>query len=203
MSTSEGLSKRARDPQLAKDEAVDHVTKTRNYVSAQILKPGVKSLIIAVGIPLLLGSVDAIFNSPFSTWFKDLKKPWWEPPGPIFGGAWSVLYPLMGLASWLVWAEGGFHKQTTPLLLYVAQLFLNLLWPMFFFGYKKLGLALLDIILLDGVLAATIAAFQPVNHVAANLMKPYLAWVLFATALNFNLWLNNKAGQPGAPAPQQ
>jgi benzodiazapine receptor len=196
MSTTEGLSKRARDPQLVKDETIDRVAKTRNYVSAQISKPGVKSLLIAVGIPLLLGSVNALFNSPFSTWFQDLKKPWWEPPGPIFGGAWSVLYPLMGLASWLVWANGGFHKQSTPLLLYVAQLFLNLLWPMLFFGWKKLGLALLDIILLDGVLVATISAFQPVNHLAANLMKPYLAWVVFATALNFNLWLNNRAGQP-------
>lgn len=194
MSTSEGLSKRVRDPQLATSDAKNAVARSRNYVSAQMSKPGVKSLVIAVGIPLVLGSVNALFNSPFSKWFSDLKKPWWEPPGPIFGGAWSVLYPLMGLASWLVWAEGGFHKQTGPLTLYVTQLFLNLLWPMLFFGSKKLGLALFDIILLDGVLAATISAFQPVNHVAANLLKPYLAWVLFATCLNFNLWLNNRGG---------
>lgn len=194
MSTAEGLQKRVRDPQLAADEATNTVEKTRSYVRSQMSKPGVKSLVVFVGVPLLLGSVDALFNSPTSKWFADLKKPWWEPPGPIFGGAWSLLYPLMGLASWLVWAEGGFHKQGMPLTLYVLQLVLNLLWPMFFFGWKNLSLALVDILILDGVLAATINSFQQVNQVAANLLKPYLAWVLFATVLNFNLWLNNRGG---------
>ncbi|CAM6102652.1 unnamed protein product [Calypogeia fissa] len=194
MSTNEGLQKRVRDPQLDAGEEKNPVPKTRNYVMAQMAKPGVKSLAVFVGVPLLLGSINALFNSPNSQWFADLKKPWWEPPGPIFGGAWSILYPLMGLASWLVWAEGGLHKQGVPLTLYLVQLVLNLLWPMFFFGWKNLGLALIDILILDGVLAATVNAFQPVNYVAANLMKPYLAWVLFATALNFNLWLNNRGG---------
>ena len=162
---------------------------------------GLKSLYIAVGIPLVLGFIDAIFNSPLQKWYFDLKKPKWQPPGPIFGGAWSLLYPLMGLASWLVWAEGGFAKQAVPLTLYAVQLVLNLAWQALFFGSKRLGAAFYDIIALDITLVATIVAFQRVNPVAANLLKPYLAWVLFATALSWRLWDLNRDLTAGAGTP--
>lgn len=148
---------------------------------------GTKSLYFTVALPLVLGIAVSLFNRPDSQWYFDLKKPRWQPPGFLFGGAWSVLYPLMGLASWLVWAEGGFAKQALPLALYATQLALNLAWPVLFFGAKRLRGALWDILLLDVAVVATFAAFRPVNAVAANLLKPYLAWVLFATALNFKL----------------
>lgn len=162
---------------------------------------GMKSLYVAVGIPLVLGFIDAIFNSPLQKWYFELRKPKWQPPGPIFGGAWSLLYPLMGLASWLVWAEGGFAKQAVPLTLYAVQLVLNLSWQALFFGAKRLGAAFYDIVALDIVLIATIFAFKPVNEVAANLLKPYLAWVLFATALSWRLWELNPDKTAGEPAP--
>lgn len=162
---------------------------------------GTKSLAVAVGIPLVLGVVDALFNSPGTKWYFELKKPRWQPPSFLFGGAWSVLYPLMGLASWLVWAEGGWAKQAYPLTLYAVQLAFNLAWPALFFGAKNLGGALVDIICLDVALIATVLAFKPVNEVAANLLKPYLAWVLFATALNYKLWDLNKSASSGQPSP--
>lgn len=171
-------------------------------LSAVPTSPGMLSLYIAVGIPLVLGFIDSIFNSPMQQWYFDLKKPKWQPPGPIFGGAWSLLYPLMGLASWLVWVEGGFAKQAVPLTLYAVQLVLNLAWQALFFGAKRLGAAFYDILLLDVVLVATIVKFQGVNEVAANLLKPYLAWVLFATALSWRLWDLNRdltAGDGNAP----
>lgn len=162
---------------------------------------GYQSLYIAVGIPVLLGFVDSLFNSPAQQWYFDLKKPKWQPPGPIFGGAWSILYPLMGLASWLVWAEGGFAKQAVPLTLYIVQLGLNLAWQALFFGSKQLGAAFYDIVALDVVLVATIVKFQSVNAVAANLLKPYLAWVLFATALSWRLWDLNRDLTAGTSDP--
>jgi tryptophan-rich sensory protein len=167
---------------------------------------GITSLIVAVGTPLVLGIIDAVINNPSTQWYKDLKKPRWQPPSFLFGGAWSILYPLMGLASWLVWAEGGWAKQSYPLTLYGIQLALNLLWPALFFGIRNLGLALVDIVALAAAIIATLLAFKPVNEIAANLLKPYLAWVLFATALNYKLWELNKQGSPStqpAAAPQQ
>ncbi len=167
---------------------------------------GITSLIVAVGIPLVLGIIDSVINNPSTQWYKDLKKPRWQPPSFLFGGAWSIIYPLMGLASWLVWAEGGWAKHSYPLTLYGIQLALNLLWPALFFGIRNLGLALVDIVALAAAIIATLLAFKPVNEIAANLLKPYLAWVLFATALNYKLWELNKQGSPStqpAAAPQQ
>ncbi|KAG6553439.1 hypothetical protein Mapa_005174 [Marchantia paleacea] len=189
---TEGLAKRSRDPQVAAEERAETVKKTRNYVAATINKPGVKSLIVAVAIPFLLGSIDGLANSPNTDWYFGLKKPSWQPPSFLFGGTWSILYPLMGLASWLVWAEGGFQVQGKALSLYAIQLVLNLAWPVIFFGKQNLGLALIEIVALVVAVAATVKAFQPVNHVAANLMKPYLGWVIFAAILNANLWYINR-----------
>lgn len=159
--------------------------------AAIVRRPGVPSLVVAVSIPLVLGTIAGILNPP-GPWYATLKKPWWNPPGFLFGLAWSVLYPVMGLASWLVWADGGFQKQGYPLALYAVQLGLNLAWPAFFFGSNAILLALVDILLLLVVIAMTVSAFQPVNHVAANLIKPYLAWVIFAAALNLSILLKNR-----------
>lgn len=162
---------------------------------------GYQSLYFAVGAPVILGFVDSLINSPAQQWYFDLKKPKWQPPGAVFGGAWSILYPIMGLASWLVWAEGGFAQQAVPLTLYIVQLVLNLAWQALFFGSKRLDAAFYDIVALDVVLVATIVAFQRVNAVAANLLKPYLAWVLFATALSWKLWDLNRGAAAGTNEP--
>lgn len=203
---AEGLIQRGRNKDAGageRDEQLEQVRDAVNNVRARSSlgggagKGGVKTLAIAIAIPLVAGIVDAVFNSPFSQWYKDLNKPWWNPPGPIFGMAWSLLYPLMGLASWLVWVEGGIQKQAYPLALYAVQLVLNLAWPALFFGAHNIPLALADITLLVGVLALTVASFKPVNEVAANLMLPYVVWVTFAAILTFNLWLNNRGGSGG------
>jgi benzodiazapine receptor len=151
----------------------------------------VPSLLVAVSIPLVLGMIDGIVSSP-GPWYLTLKKPWWNPPGFLFGLAWSVLYPIMGLASWLVWADGGFDKQGYPLTLYGVQLALNLAWPVLFFRSHAIVVALFDILALVVAVVMTVSAFQPVNHVAANLLKPYLVWVTFAAALNLSILLKNR-----------
>jgi len=184
--STEGLTQR----RVAEGDGT--VPKPAFRKAAEIMRqPGVPSLLVAVSIPLVLGMIDGILNSP-GPWYATLKKPWWNPPGFLFGLAWSVLYPIMGLASWLVWADGGFEKQGYPLTLYALQLLLNLAWPTLFFGSHAILLALIDILLLLVLIAMTVSAFQPVNHVAANLMKPYLTWVVFAAALNLSILLKNR-----------
>ncbi|MCO5586052.1 hypothetical protein L7F22_039991 [Adiantum nelumboides] len=198
MTSSEGLAKRARDPldRLADDD----YSKDRKPPAPKHVK-GLRTLLLAVGIPLVLGSIDAFFNSPNQPFYAELRKPFWNPPGWLFGFAWSLLYPTMGLASWLVWTQGGWMRQKPALSLYVLQLTLNLLWPYLFFGRHDIKLALIDIAVLVVVLAACVNAFSKANHVAGNLMKPYLAWVIFATALNYALWTMNKGVQePLVPA---
>jgi tryptophan-rich sensory protein len=124
-------------------------------------------------------------------WYAALRKPSWNPPGWIFGPVWTALYTMMAVAAWLVWRQGGWGQQRKPLLLFLAQLALNALWTPLFFGWQRPGLAFAEIVLLWLAIAATLMAFRPVSRVAAWLLAPYLAWVSFATVLNFTLWRLN------------
>jgi len=75
--------------------------------------------------------------------------------------------------------------------LFLLQWFLNALWTPLFFGLHRFGLAFAGIVLLWLVLAATLRSFWRVRKTAGVLLVPYLAWVTFASALNFTIWRLN------------
>lgn len=125
-------------------------------------------------------------------WYAGLKKPAFNPPNWIFGPVWSVLYTIMGIAAWLVWRRGGFAQQGWALALFLAQLFFNALWSPLFFGLKNPALGLLDIALLWLTVLGTVVAFWKARRGAGILLVPYLAWVTFASVLNFALWRLNQ-----------
>lgn len=188
--SQEGLHQRAA--QKAQDDDDDNKSteassKTHSCIQANDIKP----LLIATLIPLFLGVIDALFNNPNQDFYTNLKKPSWNPPGWLFGLAWSILYPLMGFASWLLWKQGGFQKQQSTLGLYSLQLIFNLLWPYFFFGLHNIKLALIDIAALDVLLILCIISFSSVSQLASTLFKPYLLWVSFATVLNYAILAMN------------
>lgn len=122
-------------------------------------------------------------------WYADAEKVAWTPPNVVFGPVWTVLYALMSVAAWLVWRERERTEVRRPLALYVAQLVLNALWTPVFFGlYPVLGVAALwlaaaIILALDVLVLVTMVAFWRVRRVAAVLLVPYAAWVLYATTL--------------------
>ena len=124
-------------------------------------------------------------------WYDSLNKPSWNPPGWVFGPVWSALYTMMAVAAWQVWQQGGFSNQRKPLLWFIAQLALNAVWSPLFFGLHRPGIAFGEILLLWGAIVGTMVAFYPVSRAAMCLLIPYLAWVSFATVLNFTLWKLN------------
>lgn len=121
-------------------------------------------------------------------WYAALNKPSWNPPPWLFGPAWTLLYTLMAIAAWMVWKRVGFGK---PLKLYFVQLALNAAWTPIFFGAHQLGWALVEIVALWVAILLTLLSFHRVNTAAGWLFVPYLAWVTFATSLNFTLWKLN------------
>jgi len=125
-------------------------------------------------------------------WYQQLNQPTWAPPTSLFGPVWTVLYVLMAIAAWLVWLEGGFARAALPLGLYLLQLVPNAAWSWFFFGLERMDLALIDIVILWLLILATMIAFWRVRKLAGLLLLPYLAWVSFATALNFALLQLNR-----------
>jgi translocator protein len=131
------------------------------------------------------GSADA------GTFYAELSRPGWAPPGWLFGPVWAVLYTLMALAAWLVWRAAGLPRALPALLLYALQLVANALWSWFFFAWRNGLAALLDITVLWLLIAATAALFWRIHRLAGVLMLPYLAWAGFAAALTLALWLRN------------
>jgi translocator protein len=125
-------------------------------------------------------------------WYSSLAKPSWNPPNWIFAPVWSALYVLMGVAAWLVWRKAGFSGAGAALGLFVVQLVLNALWSYLFFGQHRLDLAFFDIVALWVAILVVMLLFWRMNTVAGALMLPYLAWVSFASLLNFVIWRLNR-----------
>lgn len=138
----------------------------------------------------LAASMGAVFRP--GLWYERLRKPAWRPPNWAFAPAWTILYGMIAVAGWLVWRRHGFGGAPLALSVYAVQLLLNMAWTPIFFGLHRPGLALLEILILWLAIAATIAAFAPLHPAAAWLLTPYLAWVAFASALNFAIWRLNR-----------
>lgn len=127
------------------------------------------------------------------TFYAELTRPTWAPPGWVFAPVWSILYALMGISAWLVWRAHGFTGARNALLLFVAQLAANALWTWLFFVWHRGALAMAEIVLLWVLIMMTIVLFRRLSRLAAALLLPYLAWVSFASALTLAMWRLNPA----------
>jgi len=142
---------------------------------------------------LAAAAVGALATLHAREFYAGLVKPAWAPPGWLFGPVWTALYLMMGIAAWLVWRQVGWTGAAVGLSLFLAQLLCNALWSWLFFTWRRGGLAFADIVILTGLIVATALAFARVRALAAGLLLPYLAWVMFATALTLALWHANPA----------
>jgi translocator protein len=125
-------------------------------------------------------------------WYPTLNKPTWNPPSWIFGPVWTTLYVMMAVAAWLVWMKDiRFSSVRVALILFGVQLVLNCLWSFLFFKFQSPAWALVEIIALLIAIALTTIAFFNQSKLAGVLMIPYLAWVSFATFLNYTIWQLN------------
>jgi benzodiazapine receptor len=162
-------------------------------------------LVAAIAAPVLLSYfVSQMSKRNVKTWYRTLKKPWWQPPSWVFPPLYSSFFVLMGLASWMVaHYGGGIMQQKTPLTWYGATLLLSLLWPLNFFGGHRLGLALLNSLAALFAAAGTVTAFSRVNATAGYLVWPYAIWLAYATVLNLKIVQDNKYGSRIGRTPAQ
>lgn len=149
---------------------------------------GFMAWLAATLVASAIGSAATLRAAPF---YVDLVRPDWAPPSSVFGPVWTTLYILMAIAAWLVWRVGGFHAAKTALTLFLVQLSFNALWSWLFFGWRLGAVAFVEVLLLWILIAATLIAFWRIRPLAGALLLPYLAWVSFASALNYSLWRLN------------
>lgn len=118
-------------------------------------------------------------------WFLGLEKPAIYPPPATFGIVWTALYLLMGVALAMIITARGAAGRGAAIAVFGVQFVLNLAWSPVFFGMHQLTAGLILLVVIDLLVLATIWLFYKVRPLAAYLLLPYLAWALFATALNW------------------
>ncbi len=148
-----------------------------------------KKLLICIAIPLLTGLAASFLTGENMSLFDSIRKPPLSPPDWLFPVTWTVLYVLMGIASYLVLLTC--KPDCTPLIVYGVQLAFNFAWSLFFFNLRLYLFSFLWLILLWLLILTTILLFRRISKTAACLLLPYLLWVTFAGYLNFGIFLLN------------
>ena len=146
-----------------------------------------KRLILCIAIPLAVGGISALLTSSGMKTFQALNKPPLSPPGWLFPVVWTLLYILMGIASYLVLTSG--KPSRSALTFYGLQLLFNFFWSIIFFNLERYLFAFVWLIALWILIFITTVLFYKISKPAGYLMIPYLLWVAFAGYLNLFIYL--------------
>ena len=165
------------------------VLASRGQLRASFLR---WSLLIVPAV-LLAGFASGVLggSGPGDPWFDTLRKPAIYPPPATFGIVWSILYVMMGVALTMIVTARGASGRGVAILAFLIQLALNLAWSPLFFGAHRITAALYLLVAIDIAVLVTLVLFWRVRRAAALLLLPYLAWVLFATLLNWEFLVAN------------
>ncbi|MBV9159076.1 MAG: tryptophan-rich sensory protein, partial [Candidatus Kaiserbacteria bacterium] len=99
------------------------------------------------------------------SWYDMLIKPSLTPTKYAFPVVWLILYFLMSVALWIVWEEDEYASEFRGWVpLFIAHLLLNAAWPVFFFGFHAIFIALVDIIILDFLVVLLLAGAGEVDR---------------------------------------
>lgn len=145
--------------------------------------------VVTVPLILLLGFGSARLAPMGSNnlWYEALAKPAATPPNWAFPVAWTTIYILMGLALAMIIHARGSTLRGPAIGLFVVQLLINLIWSPLFFGAHQVFAALIVIGVMFLAALATTVLFGRIRKAAAWLMVPYLAWLVCAALLNFQI----------------
>jgi tryptophan-rich sensory protein len=141
-------------------------------------------IIVATIITVLVLGIGATITK-VGAWYRDLRKPAWNPPDWLFGPAWAV---ILGLAAWsgvLAWTRAPDAAERILIaVLFGANIVLHLLWSPLFFNFRRPDLALIEVPFLWLSVFALMVVVAPLAPMASWLLLPYLLWVAFAAVLN-------------------
>ena len=152
----------------------------------------VVGLIAALALPLATGGLSAWLTKDGMRMYALMDKPPFSPPGWVFPAVWTVLYVLMGIASYLVCTSGASaFRRKRALTAYALQLAVNFLWPLLFFGLEMYLAAFICLLILTVFVFVCTVFFYHISKTAGWFFVPYLIWCIFALYLNFGTYLLN------------
>ena len=151
------------------------------------LKPYIIGISVALGVGLLsslltMGNMDI---------YSQINTPPLSPPAVLFPIVWTILYILMGVSAALVYKSNDLEK-TTALTVWAIQLAVNFFWSPIFFNMRAFFFSFIWLVILDILVVVMIVLFHRISPLSAWLQLPYLLWILFATYLNFAIFLLNR-----------
>jgi len=158
----------------------------------------IRNFIISILIPLIIGYLSNILANllsglSISTYYSQLIKPSFAPPGIIFPIVWTILYVLMGISSYIIFKKGfDLSKVKDAIFYYCLQLALNFIWSILFFGLDLRFTALITLILLIIIVLIMMYKFAKIDKKAMYINIPYLIWLVYALFLNYFIWIINR-----------
>ena len=147
-----------------------------------------KKIIIFILIPLLVGFIGNILGNS-NMGFDSINKPVFTPPGIVFPIVWTILYILMGISSYIVYKYD--KNNSNALTIYGIQLFFNMTWTLFFFNFKLYLFSFIWLIILLVLVIVMTYKFYKINKVSGLIQIPYILWLIFASILNYGVFLLN------------
>jgi len=131
------------------------------------------------------GFTTSSFKEP---WYSQIILPAFNPPSWVFAPVWTILYILMSIAAWSAW-----HNTLDKKLLkiYFIHLFFNAIWSIIFFGFHRIGLALIDLVIILIFITILMKNYLRVNLMSFYLIVPYFLWSAYAFILNTSIFLLN------------
>ncbi|MFZ7132254.1 MAG: TspO/MBR family protein [Eubacteriales bacterium] len=150
-----------------------------------------KKKLLFILIPLILGGVSGYLSMILGT-HADYVQPSITPPDFVFPMVWTILYILMGIASYRVWRNrSNWNYSNKGMWFYTIQLLFNFAWPIFFFYFGMFQVAFLVLVILFIWVILTFIQFYKIDDVAGLLLIPYILWLIFAGVLNLMVVLLN------------
>lgn len=144
------------------------------------------AFLVVTSLVQAIGSI-ATFSS-VQDWYPSLNKVSWNPPAWVFAPVWTILYMMIAVSGWRVWIKLDKNQiHHASMRWYGLQLFVNLLWSIFFFGLQNPLAGLVDITILLITIVITIQHFLKIDKHAAILLLPYFLWVAYASTLNIGI----------------
>lgn len=142
----------------------------------------IKIYLKSILIPVVLGGFVGILTSSNMN-YSNLIKPVFSPPAILFPIVWTILYILMGVSYGIL--KSNLQLTEKGKNIYYLQLFVNYLWPIFFFVFDLKLFSFFWILLLIVLVVFMIKEFYYKNKLTGLLQIPYLLWLVFASVLNF------------------
>ena len=157
--------------------------------------------LVTVPAVLLIGTIVGSLSGSAGDngWYQALVKPDYTPPSWTFALVWPILYVLLGLVLAMILHARGAHGRERVIALFLLQLVLNFAWSPVFFGWHDVDTALGILTALVVINVVLAAMTWRVRRVAALLLLPYLAWLVFAAMLNFEIVARNPNAETLVP----